>query len=96
MVFMKKKHISIIIIFILLLIIVGCIVLNYYLSNYMFDETGFPHFQSRKDNLIELRTFINTNIHTEEEKNEFINNCLEQNQITRKEADFLLGVTDKL
>lgn len=93
---MKKKNIIIIIVIISLLVIVGYFVLNYYLSNYMFDETGFPHFQTRKDNLIELRTFINTNIHTEEEKNEFINNCLEQKQITREEADFLLGVTDEL
>lgn len=93
---MKKKNITMIIISILLLIIVGYFVLNHHLSNYMFDETGFPHFQTRKDNLIELRTLINTNIYTEEEKNEFVNNCLEQNQITKEEADFLLGITNKL
>ncbi len=93
---MKKKIITITIIVISLLLVMGYFVLNHYLSNYMFDETGFPHFQTRKDNLIELRTLINANIHTEEEKNKFINNCLEQNQINREEADFLLGVTDKL
>lgn len=93
---MKKKSIIITIIIILSLLVIGYLVLNHFLSNYMFDENGFPHFQTRKDNLIELRTIINTNIQTEEEKIEFVNDCLEQNQITREEADYLLGLTDKL
>ena len=92
---MKKNGVVITIIILLLFIVIGYFVLNYILSNYMFDEKGFPHFQTRKDSLIELRTIIDTNIHTEEEKIEFINNCLENNQITQKEADFLLGITEK-
>ena len=93
---MKKKNIIIILIIILILLVIGYFVLNHFLSNYMFDEEGFPHFQSRKQNLIELRNSVNNNIETEEERIKFINNCLELNQITQEEADFLLGITDKI
>lgn len=90
---MKKK---IIVAIIILVLIVGFLVLNHYLSNYMFDDTGILRFQSRKEGLMEVRTNINTIIQTEEERIEFINNCLKLEQISKEEADFLLGITDEL
>ncbi len=93
---MKKKNVIIaIIIIVLALLVIGYFVLTHFMSNYMFDEDGL-HFQTKKDSLIELRTIMDTSGQTEEEKNEFVNTCLEQGQITQEEADFLLGVTDEI